>query len=104
MFGQTKPGLKLVLTGLILLTVLLTALLVHALWSYTARQNVEDVVDQLNQEIVTTVKNELAGVRDVLTKAYGSTNAVNLVKATLDGALRLRSKETVAALRGVEIK
>ena len=64
MFGQTKPGLKLVLTGLILLTVLLTALLVHALWSYTARQNVEDVVGQLNQEIVTTVKNELAGVRD----------------------------------------
>ena len=64
MFGQTKPGLKLVLTGLILLTVLLTALLVHALWSYTARQNVEDVVGQLNQEIVTTVKNELGGVRD----------------------------------------
>ncbi|HEX6093479.1 MAG TPA: hypothetical protein VFZ07_09010, partial [Dongiaceae bacterium] len=64
MFGQTKPGLKLVLTGLILLTVLLTALLVHALWSYTARQNVEDVVRQLNQEIVTTVKSELGGVRD----------------------------------------
>jgi small subunit ribosomal protein S5 len=47
---------------------------------------------------------EMAGVRDVLTKAYGSTNSVNLVKATLDGAVRLRSKQTVAALRGVEIK
>jgi adenylate cyclase len=64
MFGSKKPGLKLVLTGLVLLTVLLTALLVHVLWSYTARQNVEDVVRQLNQEIVTTVKNELGGVRD----------------------------------------
>ena len=62
--GSKKPGLKLVLTGLVLLTVLLTALLVHVLWSYTARQNVEDVVRQLNQEIVTTVKNELGGVRD----------------------------------------
>lgn len=64
MFGQKKPGLKLVLTGLVLLTVLLTAVLVHVLWSYTARRNVEDVVGQLNQEIATTVKNELGGVRD----------------------------------------
>ena len=47
---------------------------------------------------------ELVGVRDVLTKAYGSTNPVNLVKATLDGVMRLRNKATVAALRGVEIK
>jgi adenylate cyclase len=64
MNGSKKPGLKLVLTGLVLLTVLLTALLVHALWSFTARENVEDVVRQLNQEIVTTVRNELGGVRD----------------------------------------
>jgi small subunit ribosomal protein S5 len=47
---------------------------------------------------------ELAGVRDVLTKAYGSTNPVNLVKAAFDGVTRLRSKATVAALRGVEVK
>lgn len=47
---------------------------------------------------------ELCGVRDVLTKAYGSTNPVNLVKAAFDAVTRLRSKETVAALRGVEIK
>jgi adenylate cyclase len=64
MFGQSKPGLKLVLTGLVLLTVLLTALLIHALWAYTARENVADVVGRLNQEIVTTVRNELGGVRD----------------------------------------
>jgi small subunit ribosomal protein S5 len=47
---------------------------------------------------------ELCGVRDVLTKAYGSTNPVNLVKAAFDGVTRLRSKASVAALRGVEIK
>ena len=46
---------------------------------------------------------ELAGVRDVLTKAYGSSNPINLVKATFDAVLRLRSKQQVAALRGVEI-
>lgn len=47
---------------------------------------------------------ELAGVRDVLTKAYGSTNPVNLVKAAFDGMRRLRDKKQVAALRGVEIR
>jgi len=47
---------------------------------------------------------ELAGVQDVLTKVYGSTSAKNVVKATLDGLLKLRSKETAEALRGVEIE
>lgn len=46
---------------------------------------------------------ELAGVRDALTKAYGSTNPVNLVKATFDGLCRLRSKQQVAELRGVPL-
>jgi small subunit ribosomal protein S5 len=47
---------------------------------------------------------EAAGVKDVLTKAYGSTNAVNLVKATFDGLMRLRTRAQVAKLRGVEVK
>jgi len=47
---------------------------------------------------------ELAGVRDVLTKVYGSSTPVNLVKATFDALCRLRSREQVARLRGVEIK
>ena len=47
---------------------------------------------------------ELSGVRDVLSKAYGSTNPVNLVKAAYDAMTRLRSKAMVASLRGVEIK
>ena len=46
---------------------------------------------------------EYAGVQDVLTKVYGSTSAKNVVKATLDGLLKLRAKETVEALRGVVI-
>lgn len=46
---------------------------------------------------------EYAGVQDVLTKVYGSTSAKNVVKATLDGLLRLRSKEMVESLRGVAI-
>ena len=46
---------------------------------------------------------EYAGVHDVLTKVYGSTAAKNVVKATLDGLLKLRSKETIEALRGVAV-
>jgi small subunit ribosomal protein S5 len=47
---------------------------------------------------------ESAGVQDVLTKVYGSTSAKNVVKATLDGLLKLRSKEMVESLRGVEVE
>jgi small subunit ribosomal protein S5 len=44
---------------------------------------------------------EYAGVQDVLTKVYGSTSAKNVVKATLNGLLKLRSKEMVETLRGI---
>ncbi len=47
---------------------------------------------------------ELAGVQDVLTKVYGSTSAKNVVKASLNGLLKLRSKEMVETLRGVEVE
>ena len=46
---------------------------------------------------------ELAGVRDVLTKALGSTTSVNLVRATVDGLKQLRSKATIEQARGVKI-
>ncbi len=46
---------------------------------------------------------EYAGVQDVLTKVYGSTSAKNVVKATLDGLLKLRNKELVESLRGVAV-
>jgi small subunit ribosomal protein S5 len=46
---------------------------------------------------------ELAGVHDILTKSMGSNNPINLVKATLNGLLSVRTKESVERLRGVSI-
>ncbi len=46
---------------------------------------------------------EMAGVKDCLTKAYGSTNQKNLSKAVMQGLGLLRTKETVAALRGLDL-
>jgi len=46
---------------------------------------------------------ECAGIKDVLTKVHGSTNPLNVVKATMDGLKTLRTREEVSRLRGVEI-
>ena len=46
---------------------------------------------------------ELAGVRDLLTKALGSTTAVNLVRATEQGLCSLRSKAAIEECRGLKI-
>ncbi|MBP9042700.1 MAG: 30S ribosomal protein S5 [Spirochaetes bacterium] len=46
---------------------------------------------------------EKAGVSDILTKAQGSRNPMNLVKATLDGLLQLRSLKEAADVREVPI-
>jgi small subunit ribosomal protein S5 len=46
---------------------------------------------------------ELAGIKDVLTKALGSTTSVNLVRATVEGLQRLRSKADIEQTRGVKI-
>jgi small subunit ribosomal protein S5 len=46
---------------------------------------------------------EMAGISDCLSKCYGSTNARNVVKAVFDGLERLRTPDTIASLRGVEI-
>jgi small subunit ribosomal protein S5 len=43
---------------------------------------------------------EAAGVRDVLTKSLGSSNAVNVVKATIDALLQLRPREEIFRVRG----
>ena len=47
---------------------------------------------------------ELAGITDILTKNYGSTNALNVVKATMDALSQLRDKEYVQKLRGVSVE
>ncbi len=47
---------------------------------------------------------EAAGVRNVLSKSLGSKNAANVVKATLNALLRLRSREDIYQGRGLELK
>lgn len=42
---------------------------------------------------------DLSGVRDVLAKSLGASSALNVVKATMDGLMQLRSREEAAALR-----
>ena len=42
---------------------------------------------------------EMAGIKDIRTKSYGSNNPSNCVKATLDGLSQLRTVEQIAALR-----
>jgi small subunit ribosomal protein S5 len=46
---------------------------------------------------------ELCGVRNILTKVHGSSNPINLVKATIGGLLTLRTREETARLRGVTL-
>jgi small subunit ribosomal protein S5 len=45
----------------------------------------------------------VCGVRNILTKVHGSTNPINLVKATINGLQQLRTREEVARLRGVTL-
>lgn len=46
---------------------------------------------------------ELAGVQNILAKCIGSTNPVNVVRATLKGLLNMTSPETIAAKRGKSV-
>lgn len=43
---------------------------------------------------------ELLGIKDIRTKSIKSNNSINVVRATLDGLEKLRSLETVVAMRG----
>jgi small subunit ribosomal protein S5 len=46
---------------------------------------------------------ESVGVHDVLSKSQGSSNPHNVVKATFDALLQMRSAATVAKQRGVSL-
>jgi small subunit ribosomal protein S5 len=47
---------------------------------------------------------ELAGIRDILAKSLGTTNPINMLKATVNGLQRLRRPAEVAETRGLTIK
>ncbi len=47
---------------------------------------------------------ESAGVRDILSKVHGSTNPVNVTRATIEALRSLRSAEELSAQRGVQVR
>jgi len=47
---------------------------------------------------------EAAGIKDILSKSLGSNNPSNVVKATMEGLQRLRTREDIYKGRGMEIK
>lgn len=46
---------------------------------------------------------EMAGVQNILTKCYGSTNPINVIKAAFHALSQIRTPEEVRELRGVEL-
>ena len=46
---------------------------------------------------------ELAGIRDILAKSLGTTNPINMAKATVNGLKNLRRPDEVAKMRGLSI-
>jgi small subunit ribosomal protein S5 len=47
---------------------------------------------------------EACGVHDILTKSFGTNNPVTLVKATIDAMSKLRTRQQIESLRGVELE
>jgi small subunit ribosomal protein S5 len=47
---------------------------------------------------------ECAGVRNVLAKSYGSRNPINVVRATLNALVNIRSPQDIAAKRGKSVE
>ena len=74
--AHRKLGLRTALTGLVLLTVAVTAILIHLTWFYASRRNVADVVGQLNRQIVVSVQHE---VRATLNDAWSVQEAVQSI-------------------------
>lgn len=47
---------------------------------------------------------EAVGIENILTKVIGTTNPINVTRATIDGLSRLKGKEHIAAKRGKKVK
>ena len=47
---------------------------------------------------------EASGIQDVITKALGTNNPINVLKATMQGLASLRTEEEVTRLRGTQVK
>ncbi len=47
---------------------------------------------------------ELAGYTDITAKIYGSTDKINVVRATINGLKSLRTREQIAMLRGKSVE
>lgn len=47
---------------------------------------------------------EAAGIKNIRTKSHGTSNPINMVKATIEGLKELRTAEQVAALRGKTVE
>ncbi len=47
---------------------------------------------------------DVCGIKDIRTKCIGSSNAQNVLRATIAGLLSLEDPETVAAIRGVKVE
>lgn len=47
---------------------------------------------------------ELGGVNDILSKSHGSSNPINMVRATLQGLSELKTAENIARLRGKSVE
>ena len=72
-----RPRLGLALTALVLAAVLLTALVVHLSWMWTASRNVETVVGSLNSQTASAVRKELE------TTFSASEGAVEIIRSIL---------------------
>jgi small subunit ribosomal protein S5 len=46
---------------------------------------------------------ELAGIEDISSKSLGSSSAINMVRATIEGITQLKKAEDVAKLRGLSV-
>ena len=47
---------------------------------------------------------ELAGIKDIVSKSQGSCTPINIIRATFNALLHLRTAEQIAAIRGKDVK